>query len=304
MLKKAIKSIKWYYKFAFALWDVEFRVRLKRHNHIVKAGLMTIPISIITYSVIHFNNTPPHQFSDSDCFGCHFTIPQEGDPRPYSFVDSIDNLCRKCHVKMDIVSHAGNIAPAIIIPAGLPLDASGRITCATCHDPHMDPVNPNTGGKSYFLRGLVTGKAECGLCHTSELSTSGSVTHRPAMDRAHGFSSYTVIDPTVTLDKLSTMCLDCHDNISHPAMTYPGAGVWRHGSDIGLSHPIGVNYADAAAKRRDLRPVSELDQRIIFFDGRLGCGTCHDPYLPGGGVCLRIGAKGSFQALCMTCHIR
>jgi hypothetical protein len=301
------RALKWCYKFAFAFWDVEFTVRLKRHQlrrHIVRAGLVVIPFAAIYYGIINFINAPPHDFSASDCFGCHFTIPQDGDPRPYRFVEPIDNLCRRCHVKINMVSHSENIAPAITTPADFSLDESGRLTCATCHDPHMDPVNPNTGGRSYFLRGWVTGKVECALCHTSELSVIHLQTHRPGMDRAHGFSSYTVIYPGTGQDSLSIMCTDCHDAPGTPQKTYPGAGIWKDGPDIGQSHPIGIDYNEVAQVNKKFRPMIDLDPRLLFFEGRIGCCTCHDPYQPGGGVGLRIGVKGSFQNLCLACHIK
>ena len=43
------------------------------------------------------NGAVPHQFSDNDCFSCHFTIPQEGDTGPLRFTDTISRLCGHCH---------------------------------------------------------------------------------------------------------------------------------------------------------------------------------------------------------------
>jgi predicted CXXCH cytochrome family protein len=273
-------------------------------KHVLRGSLTLIPLAVISYVIFHYVNVPPHKFSDSECLECHFTIPQAGETRPYRFIDSIDKLCMRCHEDLKTVSHVVDVAPTMAIPQELPLDESGRITCATCHDPHLPPTDPFTGKKTYFLRDGLVGKAECALCHTTELSAIHQPTHRPAMDRAHGFSSYTVLYPDPPLDSLSIMCIDCHNAPGSFQKTYPGAGIWKHGPDMGLSHPIGTDYRDAAMRDKQLKAMIDLDHRLLFFEGRIGCCTCHDPYRPGGGVDLRIGVKGGFQDLCLACHIK
>jgi len=301
MLKRVKK---WCLSFVVAFWDVELSVKFQRHRfgrHIVKAGIAVIPIYILAYGAISYNNVPPHQFTDTQCYDCHYTIPQAGDTRPYRLMGRLDDLCRKCHGSLHIVSHVIGVRPTIPVPQSMPLDETGNITCATCHDPHSIAVDPATGNKTYFLRGGASGRQECGICHSSGLQVS---THRPAMDRAHGFANFMILDPASRLDELSLACMGCHDGPSDPEKTTLGAGVWLHGTDVGLSHPIGTDYIGAARNNKELKPLEVMDARLVLFDGRLGCCTCHDPYMPGGGAGLRVGIKGSYAPLCMGCHIR
>jgi hypothetical protein len=51
-----------------------------------------------------------------------------------------------------------------------------------------------------------------------------------------------------------------------------------HAAHAQRSHPVDVDYADAAWKSRgDLRPLAEVVRRgLLLPDGRLECVTCHD----------------------------
>ena len=123
------------------------------------------------------------------------------------------------------------------------------------------------------------------------------------MDRAHGFAGYTVVDSDAAVDDLSAACLDCHDNPDAVERTAPGAGVWRHGSDVGLSHRLGMDYGRAASRDGELQPLEAVEATLLLFDGRMGCCTCHDPYQPGGGLGLRVGTARDYAGLCLTCHL-
>ncbi len=265
----------------------------------------------------------PHAFTDNDCFMCHFTLPRAGDTAggPLRFTDSISKLCARCHDLSATMSHQVDFVPPpeIAVPADMPVDEEGRITCITCHEIHKPYRHPLTGERTYFLRREPAGKYFCLSCHRTEealrqiqiasldpFSTGADgVSHRPAMDRAHGFATYEVLDTGVNIDKLSVACLDCHDEPGKPSRTTLGAGVWRHASDgIGLSHPIGMEYYRATRDYPDLVPEDRLDRRVKLFNGKIGCCTCHDPYVPGDGQGLVIGSRDSYQDLCFACHIK
>jgi hypothetical protein len=81
-------------------------------------------------------------------------------------------------------------------------------------------------------------------------------------------------------------------------------GVWTHGGGIGESHPVGVSYEDAAWNNRELVNPGELDKRIVLFEGRIGCCSCHNMYMVGGGQDLVIGTEDNYRDLCMACHIK
>ncbi|OGW26583.1 MAG: hypothetical protein A2X56_01635 [Nitrospirae bacterium GWC2_57_13] len=79
-------------------------------------------------------------------------------------------------------------------------------------------------------------------------------------------------------------CVTCHDGSLSTSATVK-TGIWVHGRDFLRhdkgSHPIGVDYESARLRRgrkTDLRPLALVDPRIRFFDGKVGCGSCHDPY--------------------------
>lgn len=259
-----------------------------------------------------FLNESPHNFSSSECFGCHFTLPQPGDTAAMAFMDDLSVLCTNCH-PIDMQSHVVGILPHIPMPGDMPTDDAGRITCGTCHNPHMNAVDPVTGEKTYFLRKSRPGKGFCLLCHEDPMfpgeqkifSESGKVTHRRSMTEAHGVASFTVTDSSVEIDPLSEMCIGCHnESEAEPDPAALGMGIWDHGGGIGRSHPIGVNYDDAAWKDRTLVPVAELDRRIVLFDGKVGCCTCHNLYAEGGGMGLVIGDEEGYLDLCQGCHIK
>ncbi len=317
MLKRIFKRC---FKFAVYSWDVEFCVMLRKNRfgkHVVKAGLLVIPVALAYYAIIS-EPSSPHQFSQSDCFNCHFTIPAEDEPRPYRFVSSISGLCTGCHNDLNPVSHYVNGEAYETYEPVFPVLEIDRITCATCHDPHMPSVDPATGEKTYFLRDGVTGKAECLLCHTSDMPSAGIFTHLPAMDRAHGVANFTVLvretldysdrrlfgvlDTLVSLDDLSVYCLNCHDDPINPELTSPGSEAYMHGPDNGMSHPVGIDHEAAAMNNRELR-LADRDPRILLFDGKIGCCSCHDPYAPGVSIGLRVGSTVDYTALCLGCHI-
>jgi predicted CXXCH cytochrome family protein len=127
--------------------------------------------------------------------------------------------------------------------------------------------------------------------------------HRPVMDKSHGFAHFEVLDQSTNLDPLSLACLDCHDDSASPKTTL-GSGVWRHTtSGIGLTHPIGVDYSVATIAKTSYVPEEKLDKRLRLFNGKIGCCTCHDPYASQGNT-LVIGAHGNFQGLCLACHTK
>ncbi|MCL4537222.1 MAG: cytochrome c3 family protein, partial [Nitrospirae bacterium] len=76
-----------------------------------------------------------------------------------------------------------------------------------------------------------------------------------------------------------------------------GSGIWNHGN--GVSHPIGTDYMKAYRKGR-LKHPSSINPAIRLFNGRLGCGSCHNMYSREKKH-LVTSNKGS--ALCLSCHI-
>ncbi len=286
-------------------------------------GILTTAIAAAAFAMAQGNNSNPHNFTQSDCFSCHFTLPADGTPNePLRFTDTISNLCARCHDMSKTISHQVDVIPSsrVNIPPDMPLDAEGKITCVTCHDIHRAYINPLTGQRTYFLRRDVIGKNFCISCHNSKEGvkqiqlaslapdvnanrTAMIPSHQAVMDRSHGFAHFEVIDQTSDVDPLSLACLDCHGD-GTGQKTSLNIGVFNHAdASIGLSHPIGMDYSDAIVGKDDYVSEENLDKRLKLFDGKIGCCTCHNPYGSQGDT-LVIGTQDSYQDLCLACHIK
>jgi len=249
-----------------------------------------------------FTNAEPHLFTREQCLECHLEVPVGDGRKEMKFVSSINELCKACHSRVEAVSHSLCVVPSFDIRTSIPLEKGCGVTCATCHDPHMPAVDPVTMEKTHYLRGDGTGTWHCGICHKTELSRSDRQTHRPSMDSAHGYSHYTVLFKDESLDRLTLMCLSCHDAPDAPEPTKPGSSAWRHASNTFIPHQVGVDYEEAAWRNPDLK-LKTRDESLPLFGGRIGCCTCHDPYRPGGGVQLRLGTVDDTEPLCRGCHL-
>lgn len=185
------------------------------------------------------------------------------------------------------------------LPDGFPVDWEGRITCGTCHDPHAgDPLaNP------YLLHGRVRGQAFCSLCHEEIFWGTG---RHPVIDGYAHSRSWTPPDSVsvgADLDKVSYACLICHDgtSIGGPADFQASGQTVRFSHGRSLSHPIGMDYSEAAAGNRELRSLESLSPRISLYEGKVGCASCHSMYSAQQSL-LVFGNEGS--ALCLECHLK
>jgi len=113
---------------------------------------------------------PHHEIqSGRGCELCHDTKPDRSKPidvKKLKFKGDIVVLCQRCH---EYQPHPANFnhnglpdaermkRVRIQIPDDFPLDAEGKLTCATCHNPHVGDVAA--------LRGVVVGLEICDNCH-------------------------------------------------------------------------------------------------------------------------------------------
>ena len=56
---------------------------------------------------------------------------------------------------------------------------------------------------------------------------------------------------------------------------------------------------DRGAKT-DLKPMATVDRRLRFFNGKVGCGSCHDPYST---IHKKLVMSDENSKLCFSCHI-
>ncbi|MDP2168333.1 MAG: cytochrome c3 family protein [Thermodesulfovibrionales bacterium] len=248
--------------------------------------LIILSAAIIAYTVME----NPHGFSDSECSKCHV----DAGKTPKELVAPVIGLCAGCHRRgMKTASHPVGILPGITrIPQGMPLE-NGRLTCNTCHNIHAKRFTA-FGEKSYFLRTTARGRDFCAACHTVDPLLAG---HKELLDAAHMGRRYTVTDASQSIDGLSLECLSCHDSSVGSLSDYiAGAGYWEH---LRGPHPIGVNYETSRRMSGGLKPASRLSKKIRFFDGRIGCGTCHDPF---SGLSAQLVMDNTESRLCSECH--
>jgi len=243
----------------------------------------------------------PHEFSMEECKGCHTGMPQPGQKSPLPMIGKIGTLCARCHFKLVRgYSHPDDIAPVnAIIPADMPLSADKKITCATCHDIHSIL---EWSKQVYLLRRPVTGIEFCSVCHEEK---PGEISHSKALGLAHGATKYIPASRSSgSLDSLSVECISCHDSSISKGDSLLGAGFWMHSNELAKhlgGHPIGVRYDEAEAKDpKGYKPKGSLSP-LKLFSGKLGCGSCHDPYTSRKNK-LIMSNEGS--KLCFKCHNR
>lgn len=105
----------------------------------------------------------PHQEiarKQTGCTLCHAADPKDGDTE--SFVAGVNILCLACHDDIDHpagVRHTVTLKAGMEVPGLLPLGTGRRITCATCHDPHLESA------AGHRLRGSKGPSAFCLYCH-------------------------------------------------------------------------------------------------------------------------------------------
>ncbi|MDA8241706.1 MAG: cytochrome c3 family protein [Nitrospiraceae bacterium] len=246
--------------------------------------------AVIAYTV---SNENPHDFSEADCPKCHV----DASENPKVLVTSVTELCLPCHKKtIRKSSHPVDRVPVLArVPADLPL-TNGKITCNTCHNIHDKRRISAFGGQTYFLRRASAGREFCVACH--EVGSQGS-RHVEIVASAHIGNRYTVTDASALLDPMSLDCIGCHDGTLAKLTNYKiGLGVWDHNQG---SHPIGVDYRECRMKSGQLRPLSRVSRRLRLFNGKIGCGTCHDIYSKNPAM-LTMTNEGS--RMCLSCHVK
>jgi predicted CXXCH cytochrome family protein len=223
---------------------------------------------------------------DQNCSYCHLGGKEVDPARASRLIGSQELLCGICHTHNKIMSHPTGFKPVNPLPADLPLDWKGDLTCSTCHEVH--------GNMPSLMRGARQGKALCLACHEASFFTA--MKDRGMSLRASGHALARLNDST-GIDALSLHCMGCHnDRTDALGVQVSSDGLVRHNSG-GANHPIAVAYPSGG----DYRPRGDLPKAIWLPDGKLSCVSCHQPYKKEHGK-LVVTNEGS--ALCLQCHIR
>ncbi|OGP63987.1 MAG: hypothetical protein A3K22_01105 [Deltaproteobacteria bacterium RBG_16_42_7] len=270
-------------------------------RHITTLGFLAIFTAIGVYVWSQWSSY--HNF-EGQCSTCHLTMPVgeglvpslSGRPQgsPLLFTKDISALCLSCHKDAVRLSHPVDMKPSMKIPSDFLLDRKGNLTCNSCHTIHK------AGHGKYHLRIASIGEPFCIACHQG----ISEGLHRSSIGSAHMGSSvasrYWPGTLDGYLDELSIKCLICHDAaFANEALvaTTVTAGEYEHGEKIGLSHPVGVSYRETGAYRK----IEKLAPEIKLFDGRVGCGSCHNPY---GRRHFELVMSNEGSALCFACHMK
>jgi len=226
---------------------------------------------------------------------------------------TVDRPCEHCHDMTPDISHPVGMRPTMVVPAAFPLDAAGRMACTTCHDVTM--ARPAQGpGDPSMLRGAARGSELCGACHADTRTLESRLSHALMIGRAHGgdapasTSSAKATASTLPVDSQSLACMECHDGSLAPSDDV-AVGGWQgaaSGSSVpgpaglGLSHPVGADYARLAINHRGLQPVAVLASGAVrLVEGRVGCTSCHSPFSTHAKLLVMTNTRSQ---LCLTCH--
>ncbi len=239
------------------------------------------------------------------CSACH--LPHQAARKLSGAGDFTTMLCVSCHSKGNIAgksSLTGAQHPLGVRPnnkAALPLfndfglpDQNGRITCATCHDPHQSPADltgpestkKQTAGKS-FLR--QSSPKICGECHRDKFYVANSkhdlskvapetknIKNQTPLQSGLCGGCHLVHNaqpsflwargtPPGSEGAVRGLCLDCHSD-SGPA---------REKVIRNHSHPVGVSPSEKGLTTT--LPLFDQNGKISE-KGMLSCPTCHDPH--------------------------
>ncbi len=141
-----------------------------------------------------------------------------------------DQICTDCHAAQNVTSSTGGSHPVgVVLPAGdfkapttIPLDATNKVRCQSCHKIHYAPVSNGT------LQRVASQPAMCADCHTNSDTTNGIHYSAalgvlwPGDDEHTPASAY----PAITDTSKQGACSNCHfphgwPDASNTANKYP-----------------------------------------------------------------------------------
>jgi predicted CXXCH cytochrome family protein len=110
----------------------------------------------------------PHQTmaNRETCRFCHDTMtdPTNEEAGRVSFISNTRLICLRCHAQESHpmgVNHM--VSPKWEMPEQFKPDGRGRITCTTCHNPHIESREEKSRNRRFVIEG--EGTAICSRCH-------------------------------------------------------------------------------------------------------------------------------------------
>ncbi|MBD1400685.1 cytochrome c3 family protein [Pelovirga terrestris] len=253
----------------------------------IRSIFVVVIISVVLIAAWVLSSQDGHRFAPDDCLICH-TSAQGGrnNLRP-----DVTESCATCHPSQrDYQAHPTDIIPKKHLPGDMLL-VDGRFTCVSCHDVHQGKSKSGRRA-AYYLRRNVAGKPFCLICH--DVDDKGHM----LIGTTH-VGQFEVQDRGIRMDATTLLCIECHMDRIASIDADLGAGNWNHFSGR-LNHPIGSSYQEAYRERpMAYTPPEFLPEEVKLFDGKIGCGTCHNRY---SGIQHMLVISNYRSALCLSCH--
>ena len=100
------------------------------------------------------------------CRFCHDTMtdPTNEEAGRVSFISNTRLICLRCHAQENHpmgVNHM--VSPKGEVPEPFKVDGRGRLTCTTCHNPHIDAKAGDARSRRFVVAG--EGSSLCSRCH-------------------------------------------------------------------------------------------------------------------------------------------
>ncbi len=247
--------------------------------------------------------------SDDGCLTCHGEQSVKSAEMPRGMVKSMPaELVYKGH------NHPTGIGRPEPFPAPMNNKADGKLSCVSCHDPHISDKNGVMGGS--FVRTDSRMKSPddfCALCHDKEKAVAAT-SHGPDIKKAplankrtgrvagtcdgchkvhNAYSSEGIPSVDAVYGSPDSLCLNCHSDT--------GSAKDKK-IDVSLGHKTGL--LDKEPKDAPLDYFTQENGKYY-----LRCSTCHDPHLNGP----KPGAEGNISDsflkkldnqvnICVSCH--
>lgn len=105
----------------------------------------------------------------NSCRFCHDTMsdPKNEEAARVSFISNTRLICLRCHPQDKHPTNADHmVLPKMKMPDVFKLDAKGKVTCTTCHNPHIDTrTSPGEAKKGHRYVVDVSAGELCLSCH-------------------------------------------------------------------------------------------------------------------------------------------
>ncbi len=258
---------------------------------------LAVFFSVIALIALSAYQKGVHDF-EGKCSFCHL-----GEEQPEILTASPDYLCKSCHQGIGERSHPSDFFVKRQLPKKFPL-LNGKMTCITCHYAHKayassDKRKVKAENYPYLLRYREAGRNFCMQCHkVDDICDNCESYHSTSFGIAH----FKADSPEVlkVLDRSSRDCMSCHNGVIASSGGDETSLAWSHSRGIGLSHPIGVDYAEVYRRQpKFYYPPSALPKEIRLINGKVECLTCHDHYSKIRGKLVMSNRK---SRLCLSCH--